>query len=73
MPAVKPRDGEHPLATTTRKLHRELALAYGFCSAVSLCIGVLFGVAGIEWLAVATLLPICVFGAFAREHWIWSR
>lgn len=73
MAAIKPRDGEHPLGTKCRMLHRELAWTWALLAVAGFCLSIqsfaqgdtLFGLIGVAlWVA---------FCWFASGHYRWSR
>jgi hypothetical protein len=72
---LSPKDGEHPLATTKRELHRELSCAYAALAIVSLIAGVIDGVRAPSSALDfgAGLVGVGVFGALGLVHWKWSR
>lgn len=78
MKPITPKEGEHPLATKTRSLHRELALAY-FMVVLLLVVGTFLYVESdlpglakiIATVMMRTAAPITI--AFSWVHWRWSK
>lgn len=73
MTAIKPRTGEHPLATKCRELHRELAYVWALLAVLDICLTVLsFTLGGVLAGFIGSVL--CVgFATFAHAHLRWSR
>lgn len=76
MAAIKPRDGEHPLATKCRMLHRELARIYGAVWIAGIVLIAAQNYGGPQLALGVSLLILAVgtlFGVLAISHYRWSR
>lgn len=75
MSTIKPKQGEHPLATKARELHQQLSASYWLLAFASVLIGINTA-GGTPWRivgAVADLLITGLFVVLALAERRWSR